>query len=436
MSYTRRNFIKNTALVTLGAGISLDAIASMRRYVSPNDKIQIGLIGANGMGFANLKSFLKNSEVECVAIADIDDSVYGKRSTELEGSGFKKPTFYKDYRKMLENKDIDVVIVGTPDHWHCLQMVHAVEAGKDVYLEKPIGNSIYEANVMTKAANYHKKVVQVGQWQRSQPHFVDAMNYLQSGKLGRVRTTKTWAYLDWMATLPVKPDGPVPDGVDYNMWLGPALKRPFNPNRFHFHFRWFWDYAGGLMTDWGVHLIDFIMFGTKSDVPKSVLAMGGKMAYPTDAMVTPDTMHAIYDFGDFTMQWEHTIGLGVGFYGRPQGISFIGENGTLVLSRAGWEIIPEKDRGLEKISFERGPESGLDIHTVNFLDCVKNRTPEKLAAPIEVGRKAAVAAHMGNVSLRTGERVYWDKEKNRFTESTANRFIKPKYHNGWVLPKY
>lgn len=435
MKNSRRSFLKNATIITIGAGLPLEAIAQLRRRVSPNDKIQIGLIGANGMGFRDLQSFLKNSETECIAICDVDENVYNTRAGELEKAGFKKPAFYKDYRKMLESKDIDVVIIGTPDHWHCLQTVHAAEAGKDIYLEKPIGNSIYEINVMTNAVKRYGRMVQVGQWQRSQPHFVDAMNFLHSGKLGRVRTTKTWAYLDWKGAVPVLPDSAAPAGVDYNLWLGPAPMRPFNPNRFHFTFRWFWEYAGGLMTDWGVHLLDYILYGMKAGEPKSVMAMGGKMAFPEDAMVTPDTMHALYDFGDFTMQWEHTIGLGNGFYGKPQGMSFTGANGTLVLTRQGWEVIPEKDR-MEKMAFEKGPEIGLDLHTLNFLNCLKNKTPELLTAPIEIGRKVALVAQMGNIAYRTGDRIYWDTQKNKFTSREANQLIKPVYHNGYELPKY
>lgn len=155
-----------------------------------------------------------------------------------------------DYRKLLDNKDIDVVIIGTPDHWHCLQMVEACQAGKDVYVEKPVGNSIQECRAMAATQEKYNRMVQVGQWQRSQPHMVDALAYLKTGKLGNIRTVKAWAYQGWMRNLEKKPDGPAPAGVHYDMWPGPAAKRTFNPNRFHFNFRWFWDYAGGLMTDW------------------------------------------------------------------------------------------------------------------------------------------------------------------------------------------
>ena len=435
MEFNRRNFVKNASIMAFGAALPLEAIAEMRRRISPNDKIQVGLIGANGMGFSDLKSFLKNSECECVAIADVDENVYNRRAEELVKAGFKKPVFYKDYRKMLDDKEIDVVIIGTPDHWHCLQLVHAMEAGKDAYVEKPIGNSIHEINIMANAVKKHNRTVQVGQWQRSQPHFVDAINFVHSGKLGHIRNTKTWSYIDWKGAVPIVADSPVPQGVDYNMWLGPAPMRAFNANRFHFSFRWFWEYAGGLMTDWGVHLIDYVLYGMKAPVPKSVMALGGKMAFPDDAMVTPDTLHTLYDFGDFTMQWEHTIGIGNGFYGRTHGISFVGDNGTLVLNRDGWEVIPEKKK-MEAVTLQKNVGVGLDIHTKNFLTCLTNKTPEKLNANIDIGRNVALVSQMGNIAYRTGERVYWDATKNKFTSKAANKLMVPTYHNGYKLPNY
>ena len=184
---------------------------------------------------------------------------------------------------MLENKDIDAIIVGTPDHWHCLNMVDACEAGKHIYQEKPIANSIEECNVMVKAAKKYNRIVQVGQWQRSGSQYDEAIKYVQSGKLGNIRLVKCWSYQGWMKPVPVVPDSAPPEGVDYKMWLGPAPQRPFNKNRFHFNFRWFWDYAGGLMTDWGVHEIDIALYAMNVKAPKSIIASGGKFAYPNDA---------------------------------------------------------------------------------------------------------------------------------------------------------
>jgi predicted dehydrogenase len=432
---TRRNFIKTASVLAAGSVLSLDAVASSKRKVSAADKIRVGLIGANGMGFNDLESFLKNPEVECIAMCDIDRNVLNKRTDDLVKANHARPKLYVDYRKMLENKDIDTVIIGTPDHWHCLIMVDSLEAGKHAYVEKPIGNSIAEINIMQSAVKKHKKIVQVGQWQRSQPHFVDAIKYLRGGKLGRIRTCKAWSYIDWKGAVPKVPDSPVPDGVDYDMWLGPATKRPFNKNRFHFTFRWYWDYAGGLMTDWGVHLIDYILYGMDKAVPSSVMAIGGKYAFPDDAMETPDTMTAVYDFKDFTMIWEHTIGIGNGNYGRAHGMAYIGENGTLILDRNGWEVIPEKQR-IPALPVQKNIGIGLDLHTRNFLDCMKNNTPEKLNASIDIGRNVALVAQMGNIAFRTGEKVFWDNAKQQFATATANKLIIPEYHNGWTLPKY
>jgi len=435
MNATRRNFIKTASVLAAGSLLPVDALPKAGIRVSPADKIQVGLIGARSQGYSNLASFLKNPEVECVAISDIDNSFLASRSADVEKLGFAKPKLYGDYRKMLENKDIDIVIIGTPDHWHCLQFVDSLEAGKHVYVEKPLGNSIAEINIMHKAAKKHGKMVQVGQWQRSQPHFVDAINYLKSGKLGRIRTCKAWSYVDWKGAVPKVPDSAVPEGVDYNTWLGPAPRRQFNLNRFHFTWRWYWEYGNGLMTDWGVHLIDYILYGMGKTIPSSVMAIGGKYAFPEDDMVTPDTMTAVYDFNAFTMIWEHTIGIGLGNWKRPHGMSYIGENGTLVLDRSGWEVFPEKQK-IEAVPLQKNVGSGLDLHVRNFLDCVKNNTPAKLNAGIDIGRSVALVAQMGNIAYRTGEKVVWDDAKQLFKTKTANKLITPVYYNGYKLPKY
>lgn len=435
MSSTRRDFIRTASVLAAGSVLPLNTLSKVRPGVAPANKIRVGLIGANSQGFADLTSLLKNPEVECLAMCDIDRNVLTNRTNDLIKLGFQKPKLYVDYRKMLEDKNIDAVIIGTPDHWHCLIFVAALEAGKHVYVEKPIGNSIAEINIMQKAVQKHGKIVQVGQWQRSQPHFVDAINYVKSGKLGRIRTCKAWSYVDWKGAVPKVADSRVPEGVDYDMWLGPAPKRPFNKNRFHFTWRWYWEYGNGLMTDWGVHLIDYILYGMGKTIPASVMAIGGKYAFPDDDMVTPDTMTAVYDFKDFTMIWEHTIGIGLGNWKRPHGMSYIGENGTLVLDRNGWEVVPEKTR-LEAIPVQKNVGNGLDIHTKNFIDCIKNNTPQKLNAGIDIGRNVALVAQMGNVAFRTGEKVSWDDSKQSFTTSAPNKLIVPEYHNGWTLPKY
>jgi predicted dehydrogenase len=435
MNPTRRNFIKTASVLAAGSVLSIDALSEARMKVPASDKIRVALIGGNSQGWSDLASFLKNPEVECVAMCDIDRNVLNRCTDEVIKMGRPQPKLYVDYRKMLENKDIDVVIIGTPDHWHCLMLVGTLEAGKHAYAEKPIGNSIAEINIMQKAVKKHGKIVQVGQWQRSQPHFVDAINFLKSGKLGRIRVCKAWSYVDWKGAVPKVPDSPVPEGVNYNLWLGPAPMRPFNKNRFHFTWRWYWEYAGGLMTDWGVHLIDYILYGMGRSVPESVMAIGGKYAFPDDDMVTPDTMTAVYDFKDFTMLWEHTIGIGLGNWQRPHGMAYTGENGTLVLDRKGWEVFPDKQR-MEAVPLQKNVGVGLDIHVKNFLDCLKNNTPQKLNAGIDIGRNVALVAQMGNIAFRTGEKIFWNNDKQQFDTQTANKLITPQYNNGYTLPKY
>ncbi len=436
MTSTRRNFIKTASVLAAGSVIPLETLYSRSGVrVAPSDKIRVALIGGNSMGWNDLLSFLKNPEVECAAMCDVDRNILNKRTDEIIKMGRPKPKLYVDYRNMLENKDIDVVVIGTPDHWHCLMLCNALETGKHVYVEKPIGNSITEINIMQKAVKKHGKIVQVGQWQRSQPHFVDAVNYLRTGKLGRIRACKSWSFVDWKGPVPKVPDSAVPAGVDYNMWLGPAPKRPFNKNRFHFTWRWYWEYAGGLMTDWGVHLIDYILYGMNKAVPTSVMAIGGKYAFPDDDMVTPDTMTAAYDFKDFIMTWEHTIGIGLGNWKRPHGMAYTGENGTLVLDRKGWEVFPEKDR-TEAVPLQANVGVGLDLHVRNHLDCIKNNTPQKLNADINIGRNVALVAQMGNIAFRTGEKVFWNNDRQQFSTKTANSLITPTYNNGYTLPRY
>ena len=296
---------------------------------------------------------------------------------------------------------------------------------------------------MLAAVKKSDRMVQIGQWQRSQPHFRKAIEFVHSGALGPIRLAKAWAYQGWMRPVPVLPNAPTPEGVDYGMWLGPASMRPFNPNRFHFNFRWFWDYAGGLMTDWGVHLIDYALFGMQAQNPKTVMASGGKFAYADDASETPDTLQTVYEFEGFNLLWEHATGIDGGNYGRNHGIAFIGNNGTLVLDRGGWEVIPEtnheswqqlKDQPkMERIPLQRAEGSGLDLHTQNFIEAVRNRDKSILRAPIEVGFHAARVSHMGNIAYKAGKKLAWDADKGRFAEDEAHALTRAHYHNGWDL---
>jgi predicted dehydrogenase len=240
-----------------------------------------------------------------------------------------------------------------------------------------------------------------------------------------------------MKPQPKVADSEAPAGVDYKMWLGPAQTKKFNASRFHFHFRWFWDYAGGLMTDWGVHLMDYAVFGMNADVPKSVSALGGNFAYPDLSQETPDTMGALYEFDKFNLIWDHAMGINNGLFGKDHGIAFIGNNGTLELDRGGWEVIPENN-SKEKVMVERKKptDNGLQKHWENFVAAIKSGKQDELNCGIATGAHIATVCQLGNIAFRSQKKIVWDKAKGKLTDEALNaKYLKAKYHNGYVLPK-
>jgi predicted dehydrogenase len=436
--FDRRTLIAGGVAASVAGLAPLGGASAQRRRVSANDKLQVGLIGCKGMGWANLTAMMKGADVVPVALCDVDARVLAERGAELRKMTGRAPKLYDDYRRMLDDKAVDAVIIATPDHWHALQLIDAMSAGKDVYCEKPLGNSIAECRAMVAAKQRHGRVVQVGQWQRSNRHWADAIALVHAGGIGRVRKVKAWAYMGWMKRVEPKPDQAAPAGVDYDRWLGPAPAHAFNPNRFHFSWRWYWDYAGGLMTDWGVHLMDIALLGMKASVPRSVSSLGGAYGYPGSAMETPDTQTAIYDFGDYSVEWEHAVGIGQGPYGgRDHGVAFIGETGTLIVDRGKWEVIPEISDGkplTRAVPVTKSSDEGIDRHTADFVACVKDRarTP---ACPIESAANTAIVCQMGNVAWRTGRKVHWDATAGQFKDDAqANALITPRYRAPYRLP--
>lgn len=433
----RRKFLKNLGAASIASTLPFSQV-SAKTSVKDKDVVKVGLIGVRGMGWADLNSFLKNEGTVCVALCDVDAELLKRRADEMETKTGRRPKTFSDHRELLKLKEIAGVIIGTPDHWHCIQMTDACAAGKDIYVEKPIANSIYEADLMVKAARKYNRVVQVGQWQRSDPHWHSAFDYLNTGALGKIRQVKAWADVNYGRGFDVVPDAEPPQGVDYDRWLGPAPKRPFNENRFHGSFRYFWDYAGGLMTDWGVHMIDMVLAGMKATAPKSVMAIGGKLAFPENAAETPDTLTTVYDFGDFSFIWEQFMAMGISPYleeaGEP-GVAFIGENGILAVNRLSWKVIPLQQDGkylTEAMPPRRSHSSGLDAHTKNFFECIKSRKDPNCT--IEMGRNAALVAHLGNIAYRTGKKLDWDDNQSTIAnEIEANSYLKPNYRAPWKL---
>jgi predicted dehydrogenase len=428
----RRQFIRNTARWAGTAALAGPFIRSLRAgEPGPNDKIRLGVIGCGGIGQVDLDCFLGNPEVDCVVIADLDEAMTAKGLAVCEKHERRKPDTVKDFRRMLDRKDVDIVLVATPDHWHAIPTIMACQAGKDIYVEKPLAKTIDEGRAMLNATQKHNRIVQMGSQWRSCQHMIDAAAFVKSGKLGKLAMARGWAYLDWLPSLGKPADGPPPPGIDYNLWLGPAPQRPFNPNRFHFNFRWFWDYAGGLMTDWGVHLFNMISMGLPLERPRSVVSSGGKYVLD-DNSETPDSQVTTYEFDSFMMVWEHKAGLAVGINNHPWGIAWYGTEGTIMMNDAGWHIIPEKRKAnLEPEKF-RSSGDPRPAHMRNFLDCVKTRQQPVLG--LELGHQLSTLAHLGNIAYRSGSKIRWDAEKECVLDNReADQLVGVRYRAPWKL---
>jgi predicted dehydrogenase len=435
---SRRRFLRlsawsvSIAPAAAASCFSLIGTSARGATVGANDKIRIGLIGSGGRGRDVLGVFLTHPEVDCPVVCDVDDKMLTRAATDVEEKRRHTPDTVKDFRRVLDRKDVDCVLVATPDHWHALPTIYACQAGKDVYVEKPLATSIDEGRAMLEAAKRHSRVVQMGTQWRSGSHYKQAVDFVQSGKLGKIGIVRGWVYLDWISGIGKPPDGPAPGGVDYDMWLGPAPKRPFNPNRFHFNFRWFWDYAGGLMTDWGVHLINIMLWAMGPDHPRNVSSTGGVFVLD-DNRETPDTQVTTYEFPHYTMIWEHRVGSNNGLYNKDWGILFNGSAGTMIISKDGWEVIPErKQKDLQASTHPAGPDERFP-HVQNFLDCLKNRQPP--AENLEVGHHVSSVAHLGNIALRTGRKIAWDPVNERIPgDPEADKLVGVEYRKPWSLP--
>jgi predicted dehydrogenase len=438
MNINRRTFIKSSAVLTAGMGMPTLATpfsSSISSHAaSPSDTVNVGLIGCRNMGWGDLSDFLKHQEVRCLALCDIDQTILSARAEELAKLQGKKPDTYGDYRKLLDRKDIDIVIIGTPDHWHCLQFVDACKAGKDVYVEKPLANSIAECDAMVAAAKKYNRITQVGQQQRSGNLWHEMIEYLRSGKLGKISKAHVWANFTYAGMAPLGPDSAVPAGIDFETWLGPAPKVTFNPQRFHGSWRMFWNYGGGLITDWGVHLLDMALWGLDvKTMPLKTLAAGGKFLLPGGAHETFDTMSVTYQFKDFLIEWENSAGVDTGPYGKNYGVLFRGTNGTLVANREDWEVYPDGGRALS-IKVKADDKDHL-THVTKFLECVKTRNPDT-ACTVENGSLCAKYAHIGNIGVRTGgAALVYDDQAKKFDLAEANKYIRPSYRSPWKFPE-
>lgn len=430
--FTRRDFLKTTATTAVGVGA---AISPVSQILGANNRINVGVIGCGGMGRSNMRHFMVNKDVAIIAICD----VYEKHLKKAWKRTDRKAKEYKDFRKLLENKDIDAVIVATPDHWHALPTIYACDAGKDVYVEKPLALTIAEGQAMVKAARRNKRIVQMGTQQRSGQHFQRAVEIVRSGQLGKISFVRCWNYGNqYPDGIGNPPDSQPPEGLDWDFWLGPAPKVPYNKNRCIYQFRWFWDYSGGKLTDWGTHLLDVVLWAMDVKGPLAVSAQGEKY-YLQDNRETPDTLEVTYEFPGFLCEYSSRECNAYGINHRGYGIQFHGTNGTLFVDRSGYELYPEFERKgdeyVERVDMLRsGSSEQNDPHVRNFLDCVKSR--QLPICDVEIGHRSTTTPHLGNIALKTKVRIEWDAENERITNSEeANKLLDKPYRAPWKLPK-
>jgi len=443
----RRSFLQSGAALTGASGLA-PAAAS--------DRLRVAVIGCGGQGRNNLGDFQKNPDVEIAAVCDVFRPNLDRAKEMTAG----KAESYTDFRRVLERKDIDAVVVATPDHWHALIAISACEAGKDVYVEKPISHNVREGRLMVEAARRHKRIVQVGLQQRSGTHFQRAVKAVQDGRIGQVLFAQCWNHNAGARGLGFPNDTEPPADLDWDFWLGPAPKVPYNPARRSFH-SWF-DYGGGELTNWCVHLIDVVHWATGLDRPLTVTSSGGKLHFK-DCRENPDTLEVLWEYPGMLVRYSTLVHNSFGPNGDPgnkpfgsYGIMLQGTKGTLMVDRAGYQIVPQMagntDKGAQGslnayddllgVGFyytaegvsERGTTSVQHFpHVRNFLDCVRSR--KQPTVDIETGHHSTVTCLIGNIALRVGQKLQWDAQAERFKNSTeANALLTRQYRAPWRLP--
>ncbi len=420
-SLNRRRFLQTST----ASAAALTAVAARGAADKPNDKIRLAVLGVHGRGCALIKGFSSFDDVEIAAICDPDDNVIPNARKCVNERQKREPKIEKDLRRVFEDRAVDAVVVATPDHWHALATVWACQAGKHVYVEKPISHNPIEGRRMVEAARKYKRVVQVGTQRRSGAHYASAAEFVRSGKLGKVPFARTWI-AGHRPSIGHKADKPIPAGVDYDLWLGPAPQRPFNPNRFHYEWHWNWDYGTGEIGNNGIHGLDVARWVLGLDAPKTISSGGGRLFYDDDRQ-TPDTQIAVFDFPGTTVIWEHRIWSKTGVEGEPFGIILYGEKGTLVFDRKGWHV-HDGDVASDKAAETEKP------HLRNFLDCLKDgRRPN---ADIEEGHKSTRLCHLGNIAHRVGRRLTFDAAAETLRgDADANRLLGRTYRAPFVMPE-
>ncbi len=401
----------------------------MRRRLGANEKVRIAIIGAGGIGRHHYRQFERLGD-QCMIVAVAD--VYQKHLDEFRTmTGRQDMDAYTDYRRILDRKDVDAVVVATPDHWHARMTVDACEAGKHVFCEKPAMHNIAEGLAMVHAAREHKRVVAIGLQQRSGEHFKEAVEIVRSGRLGKITMVHCWNVENSAPEgIGNPPDEPPPPGLDWDMWLGPAPMRPYNRNRCIYNFRWFWDYAGGKVADWGVHLMDIALWAMGETDPVEISATGGKLAL-SDNRETPDTVECLFRFKDWVLIYSHRAGNAFPMNGRGYGTMFFGTNGSLFVDRGGLEIHPEGER---MPAYKRGGSPQSEPHAENFLSAIREGVP--LACDVETGVRSTIVPLLGNIAYRAGETIRWDARRCQVIGSrNATALFARNWRAPWGIPR-
>ena len=429
---SRRRFLARSAVGALAASV-LPLPSIRTSAASPNERISIAVIGINGRGAGHLRVLSRlTKETRVAALCDVDNRVLSKRDNELRDGASKGPALYSDYRRVVDDKNVDAVVVATPNHWHAPIGRAAMEAGKDCYLEKPMSHTFHEGRLLVDAAKKYGRIVQHGTQTRASPVFAKAGEVLASGILGEVRMAKAWN-LQKLRPIPARPDGEAPEGVDYDRWLGPAPKRAFNPNRFHKTWHQYIDYGNGDLGDDGPHDVDVARWGLGTTTHPVKITAHGSRTHIAGEREFPDNMQVAYEYEDGkVLLYEERIWTPYGEYGFDNANAFYGTEGRMIFSRRGHFQVylgrkDEKGPGMDKVS-ARGED-----HMLDFLSSI--RTREAPLAPAEEGHLTCGLVHLGLLAARVERVLHFDPKKEQVIgDPEANALLTKKYRTPWGMP--
>ncbi|WP_300602067.1 Gfo/Idh/MocA family oxidoreductase [Niabella sp.] len=441
----RRDFIKNMGLGAVGISLSPSVLGmsakSYRNIIGANDRISVACIGINGRGGGMAKTFANQKNTEVSWLCDVDNRTFSKVIKNLSESGQKTtPKTEKDCRKLLQNKDIDAIYIATPDHWHAPLTIMGCQAGKHVYVEKPLSHNPHEGELAVAVARKYNKVVQMGAQRRSAPTLTQGIEQLHKGIIGRVYMAKTW-YTNTRKTNFLKPAA-VPSWLDYDLWQGPAPRMPYKDGLIHYNWHWFWHWGTGEALNNGTHEVDVARWGLGVDFPIRVSSMGGRYHYKDD-WETPDTQVVTLEYpGKVMLVWENRSSNGRKIEGSDRGIIFYGENGSLDTGGDAYKIYDNNGKLVKEVKSGSGeepmdgrntasPSLGLDnLHVADFLGAIReNRRPN---CDVETGYKSTVAMQLGNISWRVGRDIKIDpKNGHILNDAEAQKLWKRTYQNGW-----